>query len=60
MNKDEIILMLQQLVASLQQQLADSNRKVDVLLQEVAELTFQHRSFHGQEGFRGLQAASAP
>ena len=30
--------MLQQLVASLQQQLADSNRKVDVLLQEVAEL----------------------
>ena len=38
MNKDEIILMLQQLVASLQQQLADSNRKVDVLLQEVAEL----------------------
>ena len=38
MNKDEIILMLQQLVASLQQQLADSNRKVDALLQEVAEL----------------------
>ena len=38
MNKDEIILMLRQLVASLQQQLADSNRKVDALLQEVAEL----------------------
>ena len=30
--------MLRQLVASLQQQLADSNRKVDALLQEVAEL----------------------
>ena len=45
MNKDEIILMLQQLVASLQgqldealRQLGDSNRKVDALLQEVAEL----------------------
>ena len=45
MNKDEIILMLQQLVASLQgqldetlRQLDDSNRKVDALLQEVAEL----------------------
>lgn len=45
MNKDEIILMLQQLVASLQgqldealRQLGDSNRKVDELLQEVAEL----------------------
>ena len=30
--------MLRQLVASLQQQLDDSNRKVDALLQEVAEL----------------------
>jgi hypothetical protein len=38
MNKDEIILMLRQLVASLQQQLADSNRKVDALMREVAEL----------------------
>ena len=45
MNKDEIILMLRQLVASLQgqldealRQLGDSNRKVDALLQEVAEL----------------------
>ena len=38
MNKDEIILMLQQLVASLQQQLEDANRKVDALLSEVAEL----------------------
>ena len=38
MNKDEIILMLRQLVASLQQQLEESNRKVDALLQEVAEL----------------------
>lgn len=38
MNKDEIILMLQQLVTSLQQQLEDSNRKVDALLAEVAEL----------------------
>ena len=45
MNKDEIILMLRQLAASLQgqldealRQLGDSNRKVDELLQEVAEL----------------------
>ena len=38
MNKDEIILMLQQLVASLQQQLEESNHKVDILLQDVAEL----------------------
>ena len=38
MNKDEIILMLQQLVASLQQQLEDASRKVDALLSEVAEL----------------------
>ena len=38
MNKDEFIRMLQQLVASLQQQLEDANRKVDALLSEVAEL----------------------
>lgn len=45
MNKDEIILMLRQLVASLQgqldealRQLGESNCKVDALLQEVAEL----------------------
>ena len=38
MNKDEIILMLQQLVASLQQQLEDSNRKVDALLLKIEEL----------------------
>mgnify|MGYP002626569729 CR=1 FL=1 len=38
MKKDEIILMLQQQNAYLQQQLEESNRKVDLLLQEVAEL----------------------
>ena len=38
MNKDEFIRMLQTQNAYLQQQLEESNHKVDILLQDVAEL----------------------
>ena len=38
MKKDEIISMLQQQVAFLQEQLKESNRKVDELLRKVSSL----------------------